>query len=513
MAMALSIKFKRSRILRYRLALLRSIVTESFRDFFREAWPVIEPTRAQLPSVAVDAVCAALQAVAEGRIRRLGISMPPGTGKSKIVAVAFPAWLLLRTLGRARVMVGSYSFDFAKRDSQFCRDLVQSDWYQTLVDGQWQIRDDANSKDDWWTSASGRRLVTSVEGKSTGERCTMQIIDDALNAKDIFSSPAKLEAIRWIDQVLPSRLEDQRSDQRIIVGQRLGVDDPISAVLKKGWKYLDLSAVLGPCPDLDVGDDLTGGVLTDDAGVEVWRDPRKPGEPIVDLLDVPSLQRLRVDLGASAFSAQYLQRPADDSAAIIRRTWWRFYCPTEQTRSDAARPAGCDEETAAVDKPERFDRVTIAVDLTFGSVTGDYAVVSAWGARGTDRFLLAHWRKRAGFEESLAAIEQMARDFPTAKVLIEKAANGAAAIETLRKRIPGVVAQKPIGKKLQRLGAIAPTVEAGHCYLPLGMPGLADFVEELAGATKHDDQADVAAYAILDLNARPHEIVHGGFAG
>lgn len=495
------------------IGLLRSIVRESFQAFFREAWPVIEPTRARLPSVAVDAVCAALQAVADGRIKRLAISMPPGTGKSKIVAVAFPAWLLLRTLGQARVMVGSYSFDFAKRDSQFCRDLVQSDWYQALVAGAWGIRDDANSKDDWWTTASGRRLVTSVEGKSTGERCTFQIIDDALNAKDTFSNPAKLEAIRWLEQVLPSRLEDQREDPRVIVGQRLSVDDPISAALKKGWRYLDLSAVLGPCPELEIGEDVTGGVLLDDHGVEVWRDRRAPGEPIVELLDVPSLQMLRVDLGSSAFSAQYLQRPADDSAAMIRRSWWRFYCPSEDTRSDAQRPSGCDETTAAVDRPDRFDRITIAVDLTFGSVTGDYAVASAWGARGVDRFLLAHWRKRAGFEDSIAAIEQMHRDFPTAKVLIEKAANGAAAIETLRKRIPGVVAQKPIGKKLQRLGAIAPTVESGHCYLPLGMPGLGEFVEELAGATKHDDQCDVTAYAVLDLNAGRIKHVDGGEVG
>lgn len=426
--------------------------------------------------------------------------MPPGTGKSKLVAVGFPAWLLLRSCGQARVMVGSYSFDFAKRDSQFCRDLVQSDWYQALIAGEWQIRDDANSKDDWWTTTAGRRLVTSVEGKSTGERCTMQIIDDALNAKDTFSNPAKLEAIRWVDQVLPSRLEDQREDPRVIVGQRLSVDDPISAVLKKGWRYLDLSAVLGPCPELEIGEDVSACELLDDRGALVWKDPRKPGQPIVELLDLPSLARLRVDLGSSAFSAQYLQRPADDSAALIRRSWWRFYAPSDSVRDQ--RPAGCDETSLPADKPERFDRITVAVDLTFGSVVGDYAVVSAWGARGPDRFLLAHWRKRAGFEESLAAIERMAADYPGAKVLIEKAANGAASIETLRKRIPGVVAQKPIGKKAQRLGAIAPTVEAGNCYLPLGMPGLGEFVEELAGATKHDDQCDVTAYAVLDLNLK-----------
>lgn len=484
----------------------RELLTRSFARFFRAAWPYMEPTVPLMPSVAVDGMIAAGQAVAEGRIQRLAVSTCPGTSKSLVWSVAFPAWLMLRLHGGARIMVGSYAWAFATRDSRRCRDLMQTDWYRGLVNEQWQIRDDANRNDDFWTTATGRRLITSTEGKSTGERCSWQIIDDALSAADSLSSAAKLEAVRWVNQVLPSRMQDQRTDPRVMVAQRLCVDDPIADVIRQGWKYLCLPAVIGPCPELEVGEDVEPCVLLDDSGREVWRDPRKPGEPIVALLDVPALVRLRAGMTSSAFSAQYLQRPADDSAALIKRTWWRFY-------GEGKRPAGCDETTEARELPDRLDRITIAVDLTFGSTTGDFAVCSAWGARGPDRYLLAHWRKRAGFEESLAAIEQMARDYPSAKVLIEKAANGAASIEMLRKRIPNVLAQKPLGKKLQRLGAIAPTVEAGNCYLPLGMPGLGDFVEELAGATKHDDQCDVTAYAVLDLNTTSTRVVHGGLTG
>src|SRR3954469_14917473 len=96
-----------------RLGLLRSILSESLADFFPYFWPVMEPTRAMLPSVAIDAFCAAGQAVADGRIKRLAVSTCPGTSKSLFWAVAFPAFLLLRTGGRARTMVGSYSWGFA----------------------------------------------------------------------------------------------------------------------------------------------------------------------------------------------------------------------------------------------------------------------------------------------------------------------------------------------------------------------------------------------------------------
>lgn len=476
-------------------AIEASVCVESFAEFVRRAWHVLEPTRDLLPSVAIDAMCAALQAVADGRIQRLAISTCPGTSKSLIGSVAFPAWLLLRSGGTARVMCGSYAWNFATRDSRRCRDLVTSEWFSSLVAGAWGLRADANRGDDWWTTATGRRLITSIEGKATGERCTIQIIDDALAGADIRSLAAKHEAIRWFNVVLPSRLEDQRTDQRVIIGQRLAVDDPIAEAIRQGWKYLYLPAVLS--------EDDTPCELLDDAGDLVWLDERQIGQPLVALLNAESLTRLRLELGATAFAAQYLQKPSDDTASIIKRTWWRFYRP-DHLRPGAvdrtARPAGCDEFSPVVDIPERFDRITIAVDLTFGSTNGDYADISAWGASGSGRYLLAKWRARAGFEESSAHVERVKRLFPNAKVLIEKAANGWATIETLSKRIPGVIAQKPIGNKIQRLSAIAPTVESGCCYVPIGAPWLLDFVEELAGATAHDDQCDTTAYAILDLN-------------
>jgi len=487
-----------------RAALQRELCRRSFADFVRGAWHVIEPTRPLLPSVAIDALCAALQAVAERRIRRLAIALPPGVSKSLVGAVAFPAWLLLRSGGTARVMAGSYSWSFAERDSRRCRDLIASPWYGSLVSGRWQVRSDADTRADWWTTAGGRRLVVSVGGKALGERCSVQVIDDALSGADTLSRAAKLEASRWVCEVLPSRLESADEDPRVIIGQRLAVDDPIAAVLERGWTYLCLPAVLA--------DNETPCVLLDDAGVEVWRDPRKPGEPLVSLLSTDALEKLRTELGSVAYAAQYNQRPQDDSSAVIRRAWWRFHRPPHVS-VNAPRPGGCDTEHPAADTPEGFDRVVVACDLTFGSLTGDYAAVQAWGRVNGARYLLDAWRARCGFEEQLAAIQRIAGTYPGCKIVVEKAANGAAIVEQLRKVLPGVIAVKPIGSKQARISAVAPAVESGACHLPLGAPWLEDFVEELAGATKHDDAQDAAAYALHDL-ALGHvlEPICGGIA-
>ncbi len=247
-----------------------------------------------------------------------------------------------------------------------------------------------------------------------------------------------------------------------------------------------------------------GCILVDDAGVEVWRDTRKPGEPILELLDLPTLERMRVELGSAVFAAKYLQRPGDDSAATFRRTWWKWY-------QLGTEPEG---------------RTVITADLTFGSTTGDYASVQAWLGSGPDRYLLRARRGRVGFEQSKAWIKDFAAQFPDASVCVEKAANGHAVIEMLKKEIHAVKALRPWGKKAQRHAAAVPTVEAGNCYLPEGeafeevapdgtmtLVDASAFVEEHAGATKHDDQMDASSYAIIELNGGREVVPQGAIAG
>ena len=206
------------------------------------------------------------------------------------------------------------------------------------------------------------------------------------------------------------------------------------------------------------------------------------------MLPRAKLDALKKTLGSSAYATQYLQRPSSDATAIIHRDWWKYYGAGFQPL------------------PDRFDRVVIAADLTFGAVKGDYAVVQAWGSSGGGRYLLEQWRQRAGFEDSVVAIMAFAKRWPRAKILVEKAANGAAVIETLQKRIPNVVPKTPLGNKAQRLSAIAPTVESGSCHLPAGTSWVGDFIEELAGATKHDDAADACAYAIHELDTAGRDV-------
>jgi predicted phage terminase large subunit-like protein len=443
-----------------------SVARASFTDFVRMAWSQVE----SVPLVEGPSLLALLdhlQRVGDGEVSRLLIADPPGTGKSTITAVLFPAWTWARSPG-TRMIYASHAHNIASRDSLRCRRLVESDWYRRRFP-EVTLRSDENRADHFATTRDGRRMSVGVGGALTGLRGTLAVVDDPINAADVYSKATREQTHRWFTEALSTRLDG--TGALVVVGQRLHSDDLHAHILREqpdGWTHLSLPA------------ETPEGELT------------FPG-----ILTRAKLDGLRAQLGSASYAAQYLQNPTDDSASMFPRRWWRFY---RVPGTDAARrPPGCSDEPA-IALPERADRIVITADLTFGSKTGDYAVVQAWGARGAQRFLLRHWRKRAGVEESITAIETMAREFRFAKVAIEKAAHGAAVIETISKRLPGVVPISPQGSKEMRAASIAPTLESGSCYLPEGAPYTDDVIEEFAVFPgKHDDIVDCATYALIDL--------------
>src|SRR5665213_3117726 len=70
----------------------RELATRSFREFVRQAWPIIEPLTPFVPGWHIDAIIVHLEAVTRGQIRNLLINVPPRHMKSILVSVLWPAW-------------------------------------------------------------------------------------------------------------------------------------------------------------------------------------------------------------------------------------------------------------------------------------------------------------------------------------------------------------------------------------------------------------------------------------
>lgn len=449
-----------------RLDIDRELCRRSLRHFAHAFWPAMTGAPF-VENKATLAVTAALQAVADGDVTRLLIAIAPGTGKSTMLAL-YSAWRIARD-PRWRSIHASHAFDLAATESRRVRRLVEGDDFRKMFPAV-ALRDDESTAAHWATSVDGRYIAVGTGGALTGRRAHEAVCDDPLNAVDRFSRAAREALWAWFTESLSTRLDGDRAPM-IVVQQRLDRDDLIGRLVAAGgWHLVELPA------ESDDGALLAPNVL-----------PRE------------KLDALKAQIGSAAYATQYLQRPSDDASATVKRTWWRFHAD-RVTPTTSPRPTGCDASVLAAQTATRFERIVIACDLTFGSLNGDYAVAQVWGAVGASRFLLEQWRRRATQLEQRDAVRELARRYPGAKILVEKAAGGAGAIELLRADgIPAIGVLTGGASKAERLAAVSPTIEAGCAYLPLGATWLGDYVEELAGATRHDDMMDATSYALADL--------------
>ena len=139
--------------------------------FSRLAWRVLEPTTPLEWNWHLDAICDHVQAVLDGwmavqraraaglpdppqAIQNLVMNVPPGTGKSRFVSVFAPAWMWLHwPTWRSMFICGNPRV--ALRDADYCRMLLESDWYRTTFAPEWQLARDQNAKSYYRNTAGG----------------------------------------------------------------------------------------------------------------------------------------------------------------------------------------------------------------------------------------------------------------------------------------------------------------------------------------------------------------------
>ena len=139
----------------------REACKRSLAEFVRCGWSSIEAAEYE-HGWHIDAICEHLEAISRGDIKRLLITVPPGTMKSLLTAVFWPAWEL-GPLGRphTRILAASHAQELATRDNRKCRLLIQSEWYQRLWGDQVKIVSDQNQKQKFETLQGGFRQATA----------------------------------------------------------------------------------------------------------------------------------------------------------------------------------------------------------------------------------------------------------------------------------------------------------------------------------------------------------------
>jgi predicted phage terminase large subunit-like protein len=441
-------------------AAFAALLHSDLGSFIRKSFQTIVPGTPYLPNWHIKAIVHQLMRVHGGEISRLLINQPPRSLKSICVSVAYVAWLLGHDPTR-RVIVVSYSNEFAAELHRQFRMVIDAPWYRALFPGMRPARD---SGTELVTTAGGSRYATSVGGALTGRGADLIIVDDPLKAEEAMSEAARKRVIDWYGGTLVSRLNDKETGSIIVVMQRLHENDLAGHLLDQGgWQHLDLPSIAVDDSVIPLGN---GKQMTRRIG-----DILHPERESKDTLD-----RIKAETGSLMFSAQYQQRPVPVEGHLIRRNWFRHY---DNLPHDSAK------------------RIVQSWDIAI--MTGDandYSVCSTWWIIKADYYLVDVFRARLQYPDLRRKLASLAAKHGAGTILIENAGPGMALLQDLwrdpPRGMPRPIGRKPDGSKVDRMVAQSAKIEAGHVLLPKEADWLDTFLHELLAfpTGRHDDQVD-----------------------
>ena len=101
----------------------------SLKEFTKNSWPIIEPSRDFYDNWHIDAISEHLQAVVHGDIKRLIINVPPRSRSQYLLLWLCQAWTWT-LIQQENFCFASYALTLSIRDSVKCRRLIDSPWYK-----------------------------------------------------------------------------------------------------------------------------------------------------------------------------------------------------------------------------------------------------------------------------------------------------------------------------------------------------------------------------------------------
>lgn len=435
---------------------------KNFQLFCEEAWHVVEPAVPLELGEHVPAICLHLQTVCETweyrsklfnatntldktcqsydtllreQIRKLAISVPPRHGKTIISSILFPAWVWTR-FPHAKFMNISYAHSLTQDASILCRQLIQSDWYQS----RWphvKISPTQNTQKKFTNTMGGFRNSTSLKGTITGKGADFLIIDDLNDVNKIYSKKDRETVKDKYRKTFQSRINDARTGCIIVIAQRAHSDDLVGN-LGKDFVYLKLQAEFDPRKR---------------CVTPIWRDPRTKDGELLNPVRFPKeeLDKLRFTIGNYDYSAQYQQEPMPAEGGVYKYDSFKFYAPSQRP---LLREATCS---------------CMSIDMNFGASgpASSYVVAQVWCRIDTKFYLLDQIRGRWEYTEAKKNILALWKKWPGLSVmLVENKANGPALISDLKGGISCIIPIEPKGSKEARARSVSGIVEAGNVYLP-----------------------------------------------
>ena len=465
----------------------------SLSAFAKQAWHVLEPATALKWGWALDAICLHLQAVSDGDIKRLLMNVPPGSMKSLLTGVFWPAWEWgPLNAPNLRYLSTAHKQDLAVRDNVKCRRLIQSDWYQE----RWPIKivGDQNEKKKFENDKTGFREAMSFTSM-TGSRGDRVILDDPLSVDGANSDADIAAAESTFRESLPTRLNNDES-AIVVIMQRLHEKDTSGIIIKEelGYEHLVLPMEFEERRRCSTSIGFT--------------DPRKTEGDLLfpERFSAATVASYKKTLGEAAYAGQMQQRPNPAGGGILRTQSFQLW-PTKW-----GVPV--------------LDYVLQSYDGAYdddATSSNDPSACTVWGIfeeRGIKgALLLDAWDDHLGypdFRKKVLADWQCAygktKDYKGRKpdnVLVENKSSGISILQDLRAaNVPATPYNPGRMSKVARAHAVAAVHELDVIYIPESQKEPGKFVTwarpfvdqvELFPNAEHDDYVDTYTQALTFL--------------
>lgn len=341
-----------------------SLARDTLKEFITQAWPIVEPSTPLKWNWHHDALCGALEAVHRGEIKRLLVTLPPGTTKSLIGSVMFPTWQWTHN-DSLRHLTAGYTIDLPIKNNRTARTIIQSPWYRDNFGVK--LAPDQNVKIRFDTTNHGYRVAVGVGGGGTGYHPNGVLIDDPLKAAH-WNSQVKLDECQdWYASTISNRLNN---DPYIIAFmQRLAREDLVGYLMELGgWEtlclpmhYVSVPANkndLRPVPDPRDQRDVDGELL--------WP----------DVYGEDKIKELETAMGPVKSSGQLEQNPVPMEGAMFKPHHFKFVdvAPVKLHKArgwDTAATEGGGDWTAGIKGGETKDGEVYILDAVIEQLDPD----------------------------------------------------------------------------------------------------------------------------------------------
>lgn len=462
---------------------------ESFLYFLQYFWPEYSSDEFKL-NWHIEYICSQLQKLAERvgaglpKENDLIINVPPGTSKTAIASIMFPAWCWTKWPWM-RFIALSYSGDLSLESADYCRDIIRSEKFKETFP-EISIKPDKDTKSnfriiyeqDGKTKLGGNRFSTSVGAKATGFHAHIILIDDPIDPKQAVSEVELKGTNRWMDNTLPTRKVDKAVTPTVLIQQRLHQDDPTGHTLNK--KKDNILHICLPGEIRSYKEKVSPPELAERYIDELLDPVRMPWNVLIEL---------EQDLGQYGYAGQIGQDPTPPTGGMFKV-----------------------DHLAIVDalpSPVSILDTVRAWDKAGSQDSGAFSVGVKMSKLANGKFLI-HDVKRGQWstENREAIIRQMAEaDGTNVKIHLEQepGSGGKESAEATIRNLAGysAYADRPTGDKTYRADPFSVQVNNGNVLLLRG-DWIPTFKEELRffPFSKYKDQVDAASAAFSKLASK-----------